>query len=183
MNPAGAISDFTFFAFAVGIVGAAISAVTIKSPKSAVFAFSLFCLFLGGMFFWLGLSFLAIAQSAIGIVALIVYQVKFKGHGERADDEVRMLASPNQMVAVFVLLCFVMAVTPVWIYSVWSPQAGEAPTNITATIFNELNSRYFPALLGWLLALGGVALFAYQIRRVKAVTLNRDNVTDKEFSS
>ncbi len=183
MAPTGTTSDFAFFAFAIGILATAISAVTIKSPKSAVFAFSLFCLSLGGMFFWLDLVFLAIAQSAIGVIALVVYQVKFKNYGERADDDVRMVASPNQMVAVFVLLCFVMAVTPVWIYSIWSPQPGVASLDITSQIFGKLNGQYLAAVVGWLLALGVVALFAYQVRRGKVVAQNKPAVTEKEFQN
>ncbi len=177
------LTDTVFFVFATLIVGAAISVVTIKSPRGAVFAFSLFCLALAGLFYSMSITSLAVAQSAIGIVALVVYQMKFKDTGERADDKVSMLVSPNQMIAVFVLLCFLISITPVWLYSIWSPHVGDVLTGVDVALLGKLGSQYFPALVGALLALLVVALFSLKLRRTKMSPNDRRSVMDKEYQA
>ncbi len=174
------MTDMVFYLLATLVVSAALSAVTIKSPKGAVFAFSLFCLALGGMFYWLSIISLTVALGVIGMIALVIYQKKFKRSGERADDKVSMLTSPNQTVAVFVLLCFLMTVTPVWIYSIWSSHTGEAPASIDIALLEKLGAHYFPALIGCLALLSMVALFAFQVRRSKVSILESSSVVEKE---
>ncbi len=176
MTETGILSDTVFYLFATVIVAGALSVVTIRSPKGAVFAFSVFCLCLGGLFYALAMTTIAVAQSIIGVVALIVYQIKFGRAGERADDRVSMLASPNQTVAVFLLLCFFIAMTPVWIYSIWSPQAGEAPASPDMALLTQLSGQYLPTVVGVLLALSIVALFAFHLRQLK-VTATSDSKT------
>lgn len=162
------LTDALFYSISAIIVAGAVSVVTIRSPKGAVVAFAIFCLSLGGLFFAMSLSILAIAQAVIGFVALAVYQIKFGKTGERADDKVKMIYSPNQSVAIFLLLCFMIAMTPVWIYSVWSPQPGNNPENLDSAVLSQITGQYLPTLIGIALAFSVVALFALHIRRLKA---------------
>ena len=122
------MSEIGFFVFAALLISTAVSAVTITDLRKTGLAFFLLNVTLSSFFLIQDSGLLALAQFLLG-ATVIAFLLRKNSASERTSG-VSMVKSPNGAIGLFILICFTMIITPVWMYSVWKSQPGEAPVGI-----------------------------------------------------
>lgn len=148
-----------FFFLAAIVIGAAVSAVTMGSIRHAAIGFAIMSLALALMFFLESGFPLAAVQTALGaLTALVVWRQVKAGTSETSSKNI-VVASPNRTVAVFILLCFMMSIVPIWVYSIWVVQPTQLSPESGDTAFLSMIGEN-GWLLVWLTLLMSSAFFA-----------------------
>ena len=143
------MSEIGFFVFAALLISSAVSAVTITDLRKASLAFFLMNLTLASFFLLESSGLLALVQFFLGAtVSAILLR---KSSASEKGTGISMVKSPNGAIGLFILLCFTMIVTPVWMYSVWSTQPGEAPVQLSEALFELASGDYLLAFVAALL--------------------------------
>ncbi len=134
------MSEIGFFVFAALLISTAVSAVTISDLRKAALAFFLLNLVLASFFLIESSGILALVQFSLGATVSVFLLRKFS-ESEKTTG-VSMVRSPNGMIGLFILICFTMIVTPVWMYSVWISQPGDAPAQLSEALIELAGGDY-----------------------------------------
>lgn len=134
------MSEVRFFIFAALLISSAVSVVTITDLRKAALAFFLLNVVLASFFLIEGPALLALVQFFVG-AAVSAFFLRRNSESERASG-ISMVKSPNGAIGLFILICFTMIVTPVWMYSVWKPQPGDAPVALSEALSELAGGQY-----------------------------------------
>lgn len=150
------MSELSFFVFAALLISSAVSAVTITDLRKAALAFFLLNLVLASFFLIEGSGILALVQFLLGVTVSVFLLSKFSD--SEKSTGVSMVRSPNGMIGLFILICFTMIVTPVWMYSIWSFQPGDAPAELSQALIELAVGDYALTIVSVLLMLALVVI-------------------------
>lgn len=139
------MSEIGFFVFAALLISSAVSAVTITDLRKASLAFFLMNLTLASFFLIEGSGLLALIQFLLGATVSAILLRK-SSDSEKATG-ISMVKSPNGAIGLFIIICFTMIVTPVWMYSVWRTQPGETPVQLSEALFELASGDYLLAFV------------------------------------